>query len=333
MQRVPPPPWGAADVWAYPNLYSDAFAGNPRPLVFALVMTSPRQARTAERHPRDLGSREQLPETYVPPRLLHEHGATAERDTDKAASSDIRRHFPLQAEVNAYNDLVVQPSGSLSSLSSLMTEWATERIWISRLVLLLRRDDCFVNVRALLINADQLMRGDFDVTGRRRDAKRVQNAKRSTAKKSHVAKEGVEDTGGKYRRNGRDHGVAADLAPFEPCVLLVRGYNVFRQFQSVWAWFDSNASFADESFFSGRIALKAKATLAHMDAVGPCMGERLSSTFRRSGTLTSCGHPVVKVRALHKQLVQRLLNAAKKRNETALLIAQWKRALTPERID
>ncbi|XP_075747995.1 uncharacterized protein LOC142813923 [Rhipicephalus microplus] len=320
MQRVPPPPWGAADVWAYPNLYSDAFAGNPRPLVFALVMTSPdrREQRNAIRE--TWGRESSYPKHMF--RLVFFMNMVPHQNETQ-----------IKAEVNAYNDLVVQPSGSLSSLSSLMTEWATERIWISRLVLLLSRDDCFVNVRALLTNAYQLMRGNFDVTGRRRDAKRVENAKRSTAKGSHVAKEDVEDAGGKYRRNGRDHGVAVDLAPFEPCVLLVRGYNVFRQFQSVWAWFDSNASFADESFFSGRIALKAKATLAHVDAVGPCMGERLSSTFRRSGTLTSCGHPVVKVRALHKELVQRLSNAAKKRNETALLIAQWKRALTPERID
>ncbi|KAL1426446.1 hypothetical protein MTO96_003445 [Rhipicephalus appendiculatus] len=325
MQRLPPRPWGAADVWAYPNLYIDSFRGSPWPQVAIFVMTSPERREQREAIRETWGRESDYPKHAV--RLVFFMNMLPHKNYETQ----------IQDEVKAYHDLVVQPVGSLASLSSLIAEWIAGKFWTMRLVLVLRRDDCFVNVRALLAHVDELIRGGFDVTGRRRDATlprapRVGSTERSTAKRSHVAKEGVEDTYKKYRRDVRDRAVVVDLAPFDPCALLVRGCLVFKQLQTVWAEFDSNASFADENFFSGRIAFRAKVTLGHLDAIGPCDGQRLSSTFRRNGTVTSCGHPVAEVRALHKELVQQLSNVTKERNETTLLRAQWKSALKPQRI-
>lgn len=330
---------GSTDLWTYPNLHKIANRNMGLLPLAIFVMTSAERLEQRSAIRETWGKESNYPNGTV--RIVFFMNMVAGANALKQ----------VQNEAKAYNDVVVQPVGSSASLSSLVTEFVPTRAWGASLVLVLRRDDCFVNVNALLANARRLTNGSFDVAGRRATTTSARNLGggtvgdikdvRSVDAAQHGGQAGHDapgdddwnerrDTNG---RDVRDHGVAL----LDPCAVLVRGCRVFERLQPVWCLHCGSASSADDMFFSGRLAYAANATLAHLDAFAPCDGGRWSSSkssaVRRNDSVTINGLSPAEMRAVHKESMQ-LVSADKRqgRNET-VLDARWEKALTPQRLN
>ncbi|XP_077562809.1 uncharacterized protein LOC144178677 [Haemaphysalis longicornis] len=271
--------------WAYPDLAARSYSDGGWPLVAVLVMTSPSRAKQRDAIRRTWGLQSNYPNRTF--RVVFFMNANA------------AAHKELKVESKLYKDLVVQHMSSfvpqpVSSLSSLVAEWVPCSIWAAKLVLVLRRDDCLVNVRALLSGSSHLLNDSARIPGPGRPAVMVLSNDDSEAtggaKRLDVSRS---EGRGNYRADDvralnaaslKGHRVGGHTAESEPCALLAVGNDAFVQQQPF---------FADESddklFFSGALARMANMTVGRVGDFYPCSRADITARDYRWGWITRCG--------------------------------------------
>ncbi|XP_065284976.1 uncharacterized protein [Dermacentor albipictus] len=187
---------GGADLWTYPYLHKYAYQSTRGVQIAILVMTSANGQEQRRAIRETWGRESNYPNRTL--RVVFFMNMVA----------DERAFRQVEAEAKAYNDVIAQPVGTLASLSSLVTEFVPTHMWSVPLVLVLRRDDCFVNVRALLANARRLINGGFDVAGRRAATSPRNLGGEGEGEAARIAADAKNDIAARGRQEG--HGAQGD---------------------------------------------------------------------------------------------------------------------------